>query len=187
MRTIKVAGLDPSMNNFGMVLADYDLDSGELSNVQLLLSSPDTVEGKQVRQNSKDITKAKQHWNAVNRFIPKDTIVFVEVPVGSQTARAMASYGICVGILSCLPHTLIQVTPLEVKVAATGSKTATKAEMIDWATNKFNSANWLTKKRNGVLSYTNDNEHLADALAAIYAGLNTTEFSLLKTAIAKTD
>lgn len=88
----------------------------------------------------------------------------------------MASYGMCIGVLGCISNSMIQVTPLEVKLAAVGSKTATKAEMIEWATNKYLSAKWLTTKRNGVISFTDKNEHLADALGAIHAGLKTQEF-----------
>lgn len=86
MSIIKVVGLDPSMNNFGMVKADLNLDTLDLTNVELLLSQPVIEETKTVRQNSKDLEKAKQHWEKLQSFIPAEAIVFVEVPVGSQSA-----------------------------------------------------------------------------------------------------
>lgn len=64
-------------------------------------------------------------------------MVVVEVPVGSQSARSMASYGICIGILASITKPMIQVTPTEVKMATVGSKTASKQDMIDWATSAY--------------------------------------------------
>ncbi len=173
---ITVVGLDPSMNNFGIVIAKLDLETLELSDLNLVLSQPNHELGKTVRVNSKDLATAKQHWETLQELIPDNALVFAEIPVGSQSSRAMASYGMCIGLIASIPNTVIQVTPTEVKLAAVGNKTATKAEMIQWATNKYLSANWLTTKRKGVESFTDKNEHLADAVAAIHAGLNTHEF-----------
>jgi hypothetical protein len=68
------------------------------------------------------------------------------------------------------------VTPTEVKLAATGNKNASKQEMIDWAVEAHPEASWLRHKRKGVMELTAANEHLADALAAIYAGVLTDQF-----------
>jgi Holliday junction resolvasome RuvABC endonuclease subunit len=83
-----------------------------------------------------------------------------------------------IGLLAALSarRNLIQVSPIEAKKAATGRKTASKDEMIAWATAKWPHAPWLTKKRHGAVSYTDDNEHLADALAIAAAGVQTVEF-----------
>jgi hypothetical protein len=82
----------------------------------------------------------------------------------------------CIGLLAGVKQPVISVTPTEVKVAATNNKNATKADMIQWATAKHPKANWRTVKRSGEIVFTDANEHLADALAAIYAGLQTPEF-----------
>ncbi|MEZ6841385.1 hypothetical protein ABVN80_15055 [Acinetobacter baumannii] len=103
-------------------------------------------------------------------------LLICEVPVGSQSARAMASYGICIGVLSSCPLPLIQVTPTEVKLAGTGIKTATKGEMIEAAMNAHPEAKWPMRKIKGVLEPLSSNEHLADATFAIKAGLDTDEF-----------
>ena len=81
---------------------------------------------KTVRKNSDDLNRARKHSEILKEILKDVDIVMVEIPVGSQTARAMASYGICIGILSQIETAMIQVTPTEVKVAATGNKTATK-------------------------------------------------------------
>jgi Holliday junction resolvasome RuvABC endonuclease subunit len=106
------------------------------------------------------------------------TVVFAEVPVGSQSSRAMCSYGVCIGLLAGLAARvpLIQVQPTEVKLAAVGTKTASKEEMIEWATGLYPQLPWFTTKRKGVTTFSAKNEHIADAIAAIYAGILTDEF-----------
>jgi Holliday junction resolvasome RuvABC endonuclease subunit len=127
-------------------------------------------------KNSDDIERARKLHEGLHNFIQDADLVIVEVPVGSQSARAMASYGICIGIIASIDKPLIQVTPTEVKLAACGKKTASKAEMIDWATNQFPEANWIKHKSKGEWVLGNKNEHLADAVAAIVAGVKTDTF-----------
>jgi Holliday junction resolvasome RuvABC endonuclease subunit len=175
---ITVAGLDPSLNNFGMVKGTLDLITGEfdLQHMALSQSETDKAAKKVVRKNSDDLRRAKTHTEALKSFLSDVSIVFVEIPVGSQSARAMASYGICIGVLSQITLPMIQVTPSEVKVAATGSKTATKDNMIKWAMDTYPGASWLTRKTKGVEIPVSKNEHLADA-TAIHAGVMTQEFA----------
>lgn len=177
---MRVAGVDPSLSNFGMVKGSLDFNQGNpLFNLEELLlteSKSDKANAKVVRKNSDDLNRARLLHNAVQEFVKDVDLVIVEVPVGSQSARAMASYGVCIGLLSSIKQPLIQVTPSEVKLAAVGSKTASKAEMIDWATALHPKANWLKHKRNGQWVLGSKNEHLADALAAIHAGLATETF-----------
>lgn len=175
---IKVVGLDISLNNLGVCQATIGAD-GKLSADQVFLVQPskaDEQTKRQVRKNSDDLRRARWLHDGLHEAIKGCNIVTVEMPVGSQSARAMASYGICVGVLSSVGKPMIEVTPADVKLAGFGVKTATKHEMIDWATEKHPEANWKTIKRGGILRLTNDNEHMADALASIYAGMKTTEF-----------
>ena len=64
-------------------------------------------------------------------------------------------------------------------LAATGSKTASKDDMITWAVSQYSDANWLTTKRGGHDIVTKKNEHLADAVAAVHAGMKTDLFQQL--------
>jgi Holliday junction resolvasome RuvABC endonuclease subunit len=130
--------------------------------------------GKQVRQNSLDLQASQQLCAGALSAVKDAQIIFVEVPVGSQSARAMASYGICVGVLGALRASGIpffEVTPNEVKLASVGSKVATKNEMIQWASNTHPEVQWPKAAAKA--------EHVADATAAIHAGLNTNEFKQL--------
>jgi hypothetical protein len=87
---------------------------------------------------------------------------------------------VCVGILGALRADHVpfyEVNPIEVKLISVGSKTATKNQMIDWATEKHPYAPWPRRIINGQKSLiTSKAEHMADAIAAIYAGIATAEF-----------
>lgn len=179
---IQVVGFDPSLRNWGVAKAILTVGAHsnnlELQSVDVIC--PELPKGKQVRQNSIDLEAAKQLCTAALVAAEGAQAIFVEVPVGSQSARAMASYGICVGILGALRATGIpffEVSPTEVKLAGAGKKTATKQEMIQWAMGLHPEAGWPTYKQNGKVLVTESKaEHMADATAAIYAGLASTPF-----------
>jgi hypothetical protein len=157
-----------------------NLETKQLKIDYLSLTNPVLPTGKQVRQNSSDLESALQLYKGACDAAVGAHAVFVEVPVGSQSARAMASYGICVGVLGALRANGIpffEVTPTEVKLAAVGNKTATKQDMIKWAMAKHPEANWPTYKQNGSTMVSEAKaEHMADAVAAIYAGLSCNSF-----------
>lgn len=179
---IKVVGFDPSLRNWGICVGTLDLSFGldSLKVTDLKVNQPILSTGKQVRQNSLDLSSAEQLTSMAYEYAKGASAVFVEVPVGSQSARAMASYGICVGVLGALRTSGIpffELTPTEVKVAATGKKTATKEEMITWGTKHHPEAPWPTYTKNGeVLVSSAQAEHMADALACIYAGIKSQPF-----------
>ena len=179
-RLIKVVGQDPSLRNWGLAVGTLDLDTQQLSVSFLNLTNPELSKGKQVRQNSLDLESAFQLYKGALAAADGAHAVFVEVPVGSQSARAMASYGICVGVLGALRANGIpffEVTPTEVKLASVGNKTATKQEMIKWAMAAHPEANWPTYKQNGTTMVSEAKaEHMADAIAAIYAGMSCNAF-----------
>lgn len=185
---IKILGLDPSMSNFGMAMGLLNLGDGSLNQLNLnLIEAPAEPKNKSVRQNSMDLERARSIYNRMTETIElfKPDIICVEIPVGSQSARAMASYGMCIGLIASIQVPLIQVTPAEVKLAACKSKVATKQQMIDWAASTYPDANWCKRKLKGVQVLTDKNEHLADALGAIYAGVRTDQFKQLRAVFSK--
>lgn len=172
---IPVVGFDPSLTNWGIAEGQLDLLSGELTDVLLTLIEPEKSGNKQVRQNSTDLHVSEQLALAAIKAAQAAKVVFVECPVGSQSARAMASYGICVGILGAiraLGIPIIELTATELKLQFAGCKTATKQQMIDAALSYYPHANFPSHR--GKL--TAKAEHVADALAAIHAGVNTPVF-----------
>ena len=188
---LKVLGMDPSLRNWGLAEGWYDTESHQLSIQNLAVIQPVLPTGKQVRQNSEDLEAARQLAEGILPVVQAAQAIFVEVPVGSQSAMAMKGYGICLGVLGvirALGIPLIEVTPIEVKKAATGKATATKKDMIDWATTQHPTAPWPYYKKNGELLISEANaEHMADAIGAIHAGLRSNPFQqtlpLLKAAL----
>lgn len=181
MPVIKVVGLDPSLRNWGVAIGSMshnDISTLKISNIFVV--HPEILTGKQVRQNSIDLHRAEQLATGVIPEILDANAVFAEVPVGSQSARAMASYGICCGVLGTIRSqgiTFYEVTPLEVKLSGFGKKDATKAEMIQWAMQKHPEAPWPTYNRGGKAIVSEAKaEHMADAIGAIYAGFKSNPY-----------
>lgn len=175
-RQLKVCGWDPSMRNWGVAIGNYDVDANALHLERLVLSQTEPDKSKQVRKNSSDIATAFQlYQHAMNSVIGIDA-VFVEVPHGSQSAAAMKGYGLVTGVLGALRASGIrffEVSALEVKMISVGKKDATKAEMVSWAVSRHPEGNW--PKHQGAISLSKA-EHLADATAAIYAGIASNTF-----------
>ena len=177
---IRVVGQDPSLRNWGLSVGLYDTDTKKLTIESVSVINPVLSTNKQVRQNSLDLEASKQLFMGAFKATQGAHAVFIEAPVGSQSARAMASYGICMGILgSCRAQGahFFEVSPTEVKLASAGNKTATKQDMISWAMSKHPEANWPVIRKQGVeLVNAGKAEHMADATAAIYAGLASNSF-----------
>lgn len=176
---IPVVGFDPSIRNWGMAASTLCLATGVLDDPVLSLIRVQGQSGKQVRQNSTDLHLAEQLSRGALAQARQAKVVFVEVPIGSQSSRAMASYGICIGVLGTIRAEgipLVEVTPPEVKETFTGNRNATKEMMVNKALSLYPSSNFPTHA--GKVSY-NKAEHLADAIAAIHAGVHTPMFQNL--------
>lgn len=178
MSHINVLGIDPSFRNWGMAHGIIHLPSLNIEIKHLQLVGTESRAGKDVRKNSDDLRCARELRGGMMLGCMGKAIAIAEVPVGSQSSRASWSLGIALGVLGACPIPLIEVTPTEVKLATVGTKTASKGEMIEWATTRYPDLNWLTKKVKGKVTFTNANEHLADAIAAIHAGVKTEQFKL---------
>lgn len=175
---IPVLGMDPSLRHWGLAFSQLDLITGVMDNPLLKVIEPIEIKSKQVRQNSKDLQAAEELAKDVMSYGRMAKAIFVETPVGSQSARAMCSYGVCVGILGVLRAEgipIIEVTATECKIALSGNKNATKQQMIDAAVSIYPDAEFPT--HHGKI--TAKAEHVADALGAIHAGVNTPIFQNL--------
>lgn len=169
---IKILGVDPALNNLGLAHMVYNTQTTclDLERVDLIVT--DNQAGKTVRKNSDDLRRARELYGALLLAQHEKHCVVAEVPTGTQSARGSISNGICIGVLACLSKPLIEVSPSEVKMASVGSKSASKQEMIDWGTRQYPHANWPMRGGN----YLKKNEHLADAVAAVWAGVRTEQF-----------
>lgn len=164
----EVGGLDPSLSSFGM--SRGTVHNGNINITSILLVT--TKEDKTIKyKNERDLARAVQLMSQMQSFFKGINTIYVELPVGSQSARAMASYGICVGVIAALGKKVVRVSAKDVKVTATGNPEASKADMIEWATTSYPDLPWLTRKLNGEAVITNKNEHVADSIAAIHTGI----------------
>ena len=173
---IQVAGIDPSMRNMGTARAWIDPLGMEIKVSDLRLFTTEARDKKVVRKNSDDLRRARELRGALHIATTNCAVAMVEVPTGSQSARAAWSLGLAVGVLASCPVPMIEVTPTEVKIATVGKKTASKDEMIEWAMWRHPDAPWLTRKVKGAIVPVAANEHLADAVAVLYAGALTEQF-----------
>lgn len=175
---IKVAGLDPALRNFAIVLADIEVETGNVRITDMNLTVTQKDPNKLVRTNSSDLRRATELHGALKTMCSGVQVIFSEIPSGAQSANAAKAFGIAIGVIAAAPAPVIQLLPKEVKTV-TGIPNASKGEMINWAVNKHPDAAWLKRKRGGNLVLTNANEHLADAVATIHAGIFTDQFSQL--------
>ena len=177
---IKVAGLDPALANFGMVRGLYDIETGSLRIESSLLRQTTKSTSKQVRQGSDDLRRCREIVEAMRGFLDGVTLGCAEVPSGgAKSADALKSLSMATALLGACPVQLIEVNPAEVKLATVGKRTAAKEDMIEWAIEAHPEVEWFTYKRKGKTLYSDKNEHIADAVCAIYAGLKTQQFQNL--------
>lgn len=85
-RTLRVVGMDPSLRNWGISKGTFNLDTQQVLIDELEVVNPILPTGKQVRQSSVDIESAKQLSDRVMAATKDAQAVFVEVPIGSQSA-----------------------------------------------------------------------------------------------------
>jgi Holliday junction resolvasome RuvABC endonuclease subunit len=179
-QTIRILGIDPALRNTGLAVMDYSIETGDLALVNLSIAQTEkSKEGKVVRKSSDDLACARILVKGIASAIllHKPSIIVAEVPTGTQSARGAFSNGICCGVLGSITLPMIEVSPTEVKMATVGSRTASKDDMIQWAVARWPKGVWLTRKLKGEVKLLNDNEHMADACAAVVAGTMTGQFA----------
>lgn len=176
MSKIRIAGLDGSKTNFGVALLDLDLDTMEIDVADLLLFKTEKTKGKQVRMSSDNLRRAQEVAGPLRSALKDCITAFVEVPSGGQSYDAVLGFGIVIGIYASIEIPVIEVSPSETKLAAVGTRTASKEEIIEWGMEKFPAAPWRMVKRKGVMVPTKDNEHLADGVAIAHAGIRVPSF-----------
>ncbi|QML90175.1 hypothetical protein HVX25_24510 (plasmid) [Escherichia coli] len=85
-KVIKVAGLDPSLSNFGVAIGEIELDSGALQVNKLhLIETKAGDTKKQVRVNSDDMRRLNEIWRGIKPLIDQVHLVFCELPVPGET------------------------------------------------------------------------------------------------------
>lgn len=181
MSRIKVTAFDPSMTSWGICEGLVNLKTVEIEEVKLTLVKTESEKSKGVRKDSDDLRRARVVHKGMLEACKGAGVLISEIPFTDPRGYASANFnsGIVTGVLASCPIPLIQVFPQEVKQLITGSRHAAKEEIIEWAMATFPNANWLMRKFKGKMIPTSANEHLADAVAALYAGIRTDQFKQL--------
>jgi hypothetical protein len=174
---IKIIGMDPSMSNWGMCKATLDVVTMEWTVDDLILVETESESKKGVIKQSDDLRRARIVKEGMIEACADASFAIGEIPFCNPAGYSAANFnaGLVTGVLSACPIPLIQVFPSEVKQKATGIRSATKGEMIEWAMNRFPDAPWRMRTLKGKRVPTAANEHLADAVAAINAGLDSVQ------------
>lgn len=158
----------------------YDIQLATLALAKLEVIQPPSDDSKQVRQSSKDLTRADYIFDRIKPYLPHIDVICIEVPHGSQNARASLGAGICIGLISALrsmtDKPIIYVNATETRKEITGKASATKQQAIDWAYGKYPGDKWPVLKGKLIASKA---EHMADAIAAVHAGIKTETFKML--------
>lgn len=180
---IKIVGFDPSMSNWGICKATLDVSTMEWAVDDLLLIETESESKKGVIKQSDDLRRARIVKEGMIEACEDASFAISEIPFCNPAGYSAANFnsGLVTGVLAACPIPLIQVFPAEVKQKATGIRSASKGEMIEWAMNRFPNAPWRMRKLKGKEVPTAANEHLADAVASINAGLDSQQ---LKQALA---
>lgn len=181
---IKAVGIDAAFANMGFAQVVLTMVEGHVDilcqDLRLVHTTAD--DKKVVRKSSIELSRARELHDALLQQCDGMTLAFAEVPSGSQSASAARSLGIAVGVLAACPIPLIEVSPMEVKDVITGGnrkRKVSKAEIIASCVKMWPHAPWLRLGGKPGERILNDNEHLADALVTIRAGIATPEFKRL--------
>ena len=174
---MKILTIDPSMSHTALVLFELNTETMEAKVAwSTTINTEKAKKNKQIRASSDLIQRCRELYEPIQYYLKiyQPDLIFAETPSGSQSASGMKSYGVSCFLLATLSPDPIEVTPIEVKKASVGSKTASKAEMISWAFEKHPELEWKLDK-SGKPQVTTE-EHKADAVAVFYAGLQTSDF-----------
>lgn len=178
---IRGVGIDAAYANMGFARVEVNIAGGapvgphSVRCTDLILASTVPEDRKTVRRSSDHLRRARELQHHLTQACLGASFAFVEVPSGAQNANAAFGFGVAVGVLASCQVPVIEVNPMEVKEAVLGfrsKKGATKEQIIAWAVARWPSAPWL--RHGGKI--VQKNEHLADALAAVVAGITSPAF-----------
>ena len=168
--TLKIVSFDPSLRNWGQAAATYS--DGVLKIIETNIIKTSNTKSKSVKQNASDILSASVLYTGLLKSVRWADVICIEVPHGSQSSRAMVSYGICValiGVISTINPNIVQVSANDVKaiVQTDRSHKPSKQDVISWV-----KAHHPEAKLPNSLSA----EHICDAIVAIHAAMPKPEF-----------
>ena len=162
--------MTPSLRNWAITACLYD-NNGLRVIESTIIKTKDT-KSKTIKQNTSDIQAATKLYTEMLKGVKWADVICIEVPHGSQSSRAMVSYGVCValiGVIQTINPNIIQVSANDVKDVVRTNKRhkPSKLDVIEWV---------KTNHPEAILPNTLSSEHICDAIVAIYAAMKTNQF-----------
>lgn len=117
---VTIIGFDPSLRNWGYCIATYADNKLTFHQGGVIHSRSNTKQ----KQNLQDLLSATQLYSQLKQLMTthKPDYIVAELPVGSQSSRAMVSYATCISLCSVLAFNdgiktrpFINIPPQEVK------------------------------------------------------------------------
>src|SRR5258708_35435711 len=99
------------MANLGIARMLLDTDALTLQLDEMITISTEKKTNKSVRQNSDDLRRARELQIGFHSGIRDCSVVFAEIPQGSQHSRSAFGFGMAVCLLASCPVPLIEVQP----------------------------------------------------------------------------
>ena len=186
-QTHVLMGIDPGLAFTGFAVASVIARSPRIRSVEAVGMITTLPERDAPRKGADKYRRAEEIHDGLRWVVGQYGVQCVVFELGARSATKYANFdfGLMYGLIAGLALPTIEVSPQELKSAATGSARASKREVIEWALRRTRDEpvewptssvpNGLSLKLGGrfVCSYV---EHAADALAAIQAGIRREEW-----------
>ena len=162
-----VLGLDPSLSNWGWVLADVvgtqitPVNSGVICIPPVKVAKTKAVN---------DMLRVSSLYSEVLKLTSLSRIACIEFPTGGRDSSAAFSYATCIALIAALKAngvTIYPVTP-QANKKTVGKLDASKEDVMDWIESRH--TNFLPRKKDNTI-LKGKAEHIADALLTIHTGL----------------
>lgn len=179
MMQIRVLGIDPGFSSLGWsvwVATKQDLDPALCG----VIKTEKAQRKVQLRASEDNIQRAQSIYNELDDIINNKAIrlICTETMSWPRNAGVVAKMGIVWGVISSVACRygipIIQASPVDIKLAMTQDKKASKEKMIEWVKMVF--PNLEFPKQETL------HEHCADAVAAVWACRHSQLFKAMRNA-----
>lgn len=185
---IRALGIDTGFANAGFCLANIDMDSDLITPFDIQLVQTTKIkkvdidalpfellvkDNKKGLQSYDDFIRIRKVVKKLRELEKGVDVVMTEMPsTGAINHNAAKALAYALAIMAFPEKPVIQIQPRQVKLNFLGDENATKREMIVEAHRRHPDLQWLGDKR----GLFDKNEHMADAIAVLYAGIQTEQF-----------
>ena len=189
---ITMLGIDPGLSNTGYAVALVDVEQARIvKTLELGTIQTERETAKTIRRTSDDLRRARKIHRELKSVVERHAISVAACEMQSTTPykRISLNFGVTLGVIASFDFFLVELLARDVKKAVTGDRDATKEKVISWALEmtRNDDVHWPTSARQNRmdLSYrarhvTLAAEHQADALAVIFAALQSEQMSDLR-------